>query len=222
MSNTDYTKIAKEMRRSYDLAGENYFNLFQDDILEHEYDQKLLLSFVESYDTHPIICDMGCGPAGQYGGFIIDKCKLVYGLDISPKNLVLAQKKSPTLSCRCEDMLSTSFQDKELDGIISFYSLFHIPKGKTQDLFHEFYRILKPGGKALIVSHKGVMKKTFNSIWGHKNLSIFANFHLEKELSRPAKSVGFAIDEIYAKESYYPFPKKRIIMKIHKPNMDIE
>jgi SAM-dependent methyltransferase len=213
---TDYNEIMNEMRRSYDIAGKNYLDLFQDDILEHPYDQELLNDFVKGFGEKPIICDMGCGPAGQYGGFVIDKCKKVYSLDISHNNLTLANKKFPFLSCRCEDMINTSFDDNELDGIISFYAVFHIPKNKTLDLFKEFFRILKPGGKALIVSHKGDMNRVLTEMWGHEDLFLFANFHMENELAEPAKEAGFMIDEIYAKETYYPFPEERVILKIQK------
>ena len=167
MNKGEYAGITGNMSRSYDLVGENYFDLFQDDILEHEYDK------------------------GEYAGI------------------------TGNMS-RCEDMLSSSFHDGELDGIISFYSVFHIPKEKTANLFYEFHRILKPGGKALIVTHKGDMNETHTEIWGHRGLSIFANFHLEAELSEPAEAAGFHIDEIYSREAYYPFPEERIIMRISK------
>ncbi len=217
MDNREYDRLISEMRRSYDLAGEHYFQLFHDDILEHEYDQQLLLSFVGSLRNKPVICDMGCGPAGQYGGFVIDKCEAVYGLDISPNNLVLAQQKFPSLAGRCEDMLNTAFPDGELDGIISFYALFHIPKEKTDELFLEFHRILKPGGRALIVTHKGDMDETLTRIWGRDDLSILANFHREAELAGPASAAGFIVDRIYSKETYYPFPEERIILIMTKP-----
>ena len=215
--NMEYKEILKKMKNSYDIAGKNYYELFHDDILKHDFDQKLLFRFLSLMNNDPIVCDMGCGPAAQYGGFIQTHCNQVHGLDISENNLILAAGLYPGIQFHCNDMIKTDLIGSFFDGIISFYSLFHIPKNKTEDLFKEFYRVLKPGGIMLLVTHKGEYVNTFSEIWGHKGLSIFANFHIKSEVENPCLTAGFELIDIFPKESYYDFPKERLVLFAKKP-----
>jgi SAM-dependent methyltransferase len=217
----EYEKILEKMKSSYDICSKNYYKLFHDDIMKHDFDQKLLFRFLDLMINNPIICDMGCGPAAQYGGFIQAHCNQVHGVDISENNLCLAAGLYPDIHFHCNDMTETDFSESSLDGIVSFYSLFHIPKNKTEDLFKEYFRVLKPEGIILLVTHKGEYENTFSEIWGHKGLSIFANFHKKSELENPCLTAGFETIDIFSKESYYDFPKERLVLFAKKPRESI-
>lgn len=217
----EYEEILERMKNSYDIAGKNYSELFHDDILKHDFDQKLLFRFLNLMTNDPIVCDMGCGPAAQYRGFIQAHCNRVHGVDISENNLCLAAGLYPDIHFHCNDMINTDFGKSSLDGIVSFYSLFHIPKSRTEDLFKEFFRVLKPEGIMLLVTHKGDYVNTFSEIWGHKGLLIFANFHITSELENPCLAAGFEIIDIFSKESYYDFPEERLVLFAKKPRKNM-
>jgi SAM-dependent methyltransferase len=210
-------KIIENTRVSYDKAGQKYFDFFHDELDNHEFDQKLLKFFAGSLSSDPIICDFGCGPAAQYANFLVPFAKKVYALDISPKNITIAKEHNSNLYFKCENMLDTSFKDSSLDGIISFYSIFHIPKEFDYKFFEEVSRVLKPGGKILIMTHKGDLVQTFNELWDHDDLTLFVNFHTEEELIASTKKSGLIVESCYSKESYYPFPEERIILTLRNP-----
>ncbi len=128
MQNTEYKKIIEGISFSYDIAGQNYYDLFHDDIMQYPFDQSLLREFTLSFQSKPIICDMGCGPAAQYAAYIAPKCKEVHGVDVSDKNIKIAQSHHRNMIFTQNDMMQTDYSDEYFDGIISFYSLFHIPK----------------------------------------------------------------------------------------------
>ncbi len=109
------------------------------------------------------------------------------------------------------DMTNTNLPDNYYDGIISFYSLFHIPKEYQNEVFIEFYRILKPGGKLLLMNHKGSERKTIEQIWGCKGLKLFINFSSENEIEELLINNKFIINIIESKKAYYDFPAERII-----------
>jgi ubiquinone/menaquinone biosynthesis C-methylase UbiE len=212
-----YERILEKIKHSYNIAGKNYYKLFHDDINKHKYDQQLLSKFLTLLDEEPIICDLGCGPAAQYSGFIKESCKEVHAVDISENNIKIAQEKHSNIKYHCSDMTKTEFKNNFFNGLLSFYSLFHIPKSETYTVFKEFYRILKPNGVLLLVTHKGNYENTFTDIWDHTNLSIFANFHMENEIEKPVLKNGFNIIDLYSKKAYYNFPRERIILYAQKP-----
>ena len=210
-------KIIENTRLSYDKAGHKYFDYFHDELEEHESDQTLLKDFVTSLLADPIICDFGCGPAAQYANFIVPFAQKVFALDISAENISIAKKHSTKLHFKCENMLETSFSDSSLDGIISFYSIFHIPKEFDYKFFEEVARVLKPGGKLLLMTHKGDLVQTFNELWEHDDLVLFCNFHTEEELIASSKKSGLIVESCYSKKSFYPFPEERIILTLRNP-----
>ena len=74
-------EILEKMKSSYNIAGKNYYELFHDDIMKHDFDQNFLFRFLDLMINNPTICDMGCGPAAQYGGFIQAHCNQLHGVD---------------------------------------------------------------------------------------------------------------------------------------------
>ncbi|MDA0168669.1 class I SAM-dependent methyltransferase [Solirubrobacter taibaiensis] len=49
------------------------------------------------------------------------------------------------------DVTNLPFQDDSLDGVSSLHTLYHVPHDEQADAFREIYRVLKPGGTAVIV-----------------------------------------------------------------------
>lgn len=210
-------KIIRQTKESYDIVSAEYFKLFHDELEEHDFDKQVLQNFVKSLSQNPTVCDFGCGPAAQYGKYLLPFSKNVLAIDISPKNIEIASKENPNIHFKCENMLETSFDDSTLDGIISFYAIFHIPKRYDYLFFRETFRILKPGGKIFIMTHKGVLVKTFEELWNHNGLTLFANFHKEEELISSAEESGFLIESCFSKETYYGYPEERILLTAQKP-----
>jgi ubiquinone/menaquinone biosynthesis C-methylase UbiE len=184
---SDYEEILRGIEDSYDKAGENYYQLFHDDICSHPYDQNLLSEFVAQFPYRPKICDMGCGPGAQYGAYVINECESVHGVDISGNNIEIAKKNNPKITFKKSDFAKTDYLNRCFDGIISFYALFHIKKSETKLIFKEFYRLLRPKGRLLLVTHKGTFCDTISDIWGHSGLKLYANFHIEEEIAEPLK-----------------------------------
>lgn len=78
---------------------------------------------------------------------------LVFGIDLTPRHLVLARQHFAMFNlnvivCR-GDAEELSFADETFDLVYSFGVLHHTPG--TEQAIQEIYRILKPGGKAIVM-----------------------------------------------------------------------
>ena len=213
----EYEAIKQNVRRTYDVAALDYHSLFRNELDDHEYDRSLLDRFAENFSPESILCDIGCGPSVQYGGYLFSKGLNVHGLDFSKSCIDNARALYPNMVFHLDDMTNTALPDGMFDGILSFYALFHIPRKFQHEVFSEFRRLLKPNGKLLLVTHKGSLTKTIHKIWNHDNIDLFMNFSSERHIRRLLKDSGFIIDAVDSVKSYYGFPKERIIAFAAKP-----
>jgi ubiquinone/menaquinone biosynthesis C-methylase UbiE len=212
MTINEYKAIKDNVRNSYDVTALDYHELFCDELENHEYDRDLLDKYSLNFDKKSTVCDAGCGPSIQYGGYLYDKGLNIHGLDFSKSCIDNAKQLYPDITFHLSDMTKTTLPNEMFDGIISFYALFHIPKQYQYEVFREFDRLLKPNGKLLLVNHKGLLTKTINKIWNHDNISLFVDFSSENEIKMLLENNGFIIDCFETQKSYYGFPEERIIV----------
>ncbi|HLO33074.1 MAG TPA: class I SAM-dependent methyltransferase [Anaerolineales bacterium] len=112
-------------------------------------DVRLLDDFMERLPANAKILDAGCG-AGIPISQILSERFQVTGVDFSETQIKLARSYLPNARFICMDMTKLGFPDRTFDGICSYYAIIHIPRGEHQALLANFYRLLKPGGVALL------------------------------------------------------------------------
>ena len=112
-------------------------------------DVRLLGDFMERLPGNAHVLDAGCG-AGIPISKIVSERFHVTGVDFSEAQVELARKNVPGAAFFCEDMTRLNFPDDTFDGITSYYAIIHIPREEHQALLANFYRMLKPGGFALL------------------------------------------------------------------------
>ena len=95
------------------------------------------------------VLDAGCGGGIPISQMLSEKFG-VTGVDFSESQIELAKKNVPDAIFICQDMTELGFPDNTFDGICSYYAIIHIPREEHQALLTNFYRMLKPGGVALL------------------------------------------------------------------------
>ncbi len=95
------------------------------------------------------VLDLGCGP-GLQSAWLSDRFRVV-GVDISRRQLALAQERAPEASFLLADMCSLAFAPQSFDAIVAFYSIIHVPREEHAALFASMHRWLKPRGRLLVV-----------------------------------------------------------------------
>lgn len=123
----------------------------------------------------------------------------ITGLDLSPEMLEIARERSAELRKAVDlhegDAHNLSFDDESFDSVVCTYSLCNIPD--PQRAVNEMKRVLKRGGKLILVDHIRAANKSV--FWLQKVIE-FVSARLEGEhmTRRPADQVvnaGFDVVE---------------------------
>lgn len=139
----------------WDSVAERYLRLFRHEFDDKPFDREVLKAFAEAVGHEGFVCDAGCGPCGHVTRILADQGLRVIGVDISPHCVELARVEQPTLKFEVMDMARMAFRDAELDGLVAYYALHYQSIATLGETLREFARVLKPGGRLLIVAKAG-------------------------------------------------------------------
>jgi ubiquinone/menaquinone biosynthesis C-methylase UbiE len=156
---------------------------------------KVVDEFISSIPIHGVVLDAGCGN-GAYSRYLSEKLNVI-GVDISEKQIELARQNAPRAKFICGDISIVKFPDEYFDGILSFYTIIHIPRDEHYGLLESFYRILKNTGVVLLNFHLNDDAESYEeNFLGSGSQMYWSGFDRETNL-KMLKQVGFKI--IWAK-----------------------
>jgi ubiquinone/menaquinone biosynthesis C-methylase UbiE len=136
------------------------------------------------------VCDAGCGPCGHVAALLASYGLRVVGIDISPVCVALASKEQPSLAFETMDMGKMRFPDGSLDGLVSYYSIHYQPKATLPDMLREFARVLRPGGRFLLVAKEGQGEGFIEDPMGSGEQVFWSDFS-DTELQELLRNAGF-------------------------------
>jgi len=133
------------VRKGYDKIATRYMEA-RSQLINYRYLEKLnnLLG------PGSTILDIGCGAGKPIDRFFVNKGHRVTGIDISRKQIKLAKKNVPQASYYVKDIASLQREEYQVDAIISFYTIVHIPRETHQDFFEKINSFLPEGGLILV------------------------------------------------------------------------
>lgn len=194
-------EIHNVTRQAWDKAAGKYHELFKNEMNEKPFDREVLDRFAAGLPENALICDAGCGPSAHIGRYLFDKGMNVFGIDISEKCIEIAKEYNPEMKFECTDFLDWQQEEDSLDAIISFYSVIYTPKKEINEVLDVFYRVIKPGGKLLIVVKKGDFEGFQESLLGIDVHPYFVEY-TEEELESALKISSFNILELFTRRPY--------------------
>lgn len=133
---TDYKAL---VQRGYDQCAEAY------EQARHESAHPELALLIERLDEGARVLDIGCGAGVPVARTLAEKFKIT-GADISHEMLTRAQKNVPNAAFMHGDIMDMQFPAAHFGAIVSFYAIFHLPRGEHPVLIRRIYTWLKPGG----------------------------------------------------------------------------
>ncbi|GES65244.1 O-methyltransferase [Aspergillus terreus] len=128
---------------AYDNITEWYLQWVQSQKSPRQRYTKLLL---DKLQPSPSILELGCGPGVPIVQMLLDHGAQVVANDISTKQIEMAKARCPSAKLVAGDMTALTFEPASFDGVISFYTLFHLPRSKLKDMLTKIHGWLKPGG----------------------------------------------------------------------------
>lgn len=172
------------VKKSYNKIASKYYTQRDLNKFNGELDK-----FIELLPQDAHVLDAGCGAGIPTAKYLVNKGLKVTGIDISDTMLRMARKNVPEAIFLNRDLNELDFKKKSFDGIISVYTLFHIPKEQHKKILKSFFEILKPGGILLI--NTGVSElEGVSSFFGEP--MFWSNYEPKKTLEL-VKSIGFSI-----------------------------
>jgi demethylmenaquinone methyltransferase/2-methoxy-6-polyprenyl-1,4-benzoquinol methylase/phosphoethanolamine N-methyltransferase len=103
------------------------------------------------------VLDVGCGTGSLA---LIAKAQVgptgqIYGTDASPEMIEVAQKKATQagvdVTFQVDLIENITFHDNQFDVVLSSLMMHHLPDDLKREGLAEIYRVLKPGGRLLVV-----------------------------------------------------------------------
>ena len=91
------------------------------------------------------VLDVGCGAGVPYTRDVAQRFT-VTGVDSSSEMIQRARANVPKASFIHGDIMSVEFPPSSFNGVVAFYSVFHLPREEHSELFRRIYDWLQPGG----------------------------------------------------------------------------
>ena len=89
------------------------------------------------------VLELGCGSGIPTTKQLANKFA-VTGVDISVKQVTLAQQNVPTAKFVHSDMTKLDFPEGSFDAVAAFYSMIHVPRQEQAELLHkQDFRLVK-------------------------------------------------------------------------------
>ncbi|MQS07510.1 class I SAM-dependent methyltransferase [Streptomyces alkaliphilus] len=147
----DSSSYLRATAYAYDAVAVRYAEFVRAEFDGLPLDRAVLAAFAEyvrAAGAGPV-AELGCGP-GRVTAHLRDLGLDVFGVDLSPVMIELAREAYPDLRFEVGSMHALDLADERLRGIVSWYSIIHVPPRDVPSYLAEFRRVMAPGGHLLL------------------------------------------------------------------------
>src|SRR5262245_45233295 len=206
------------VRACYDAVAREYAERFSDELAHKPLDRELLRRFADEVAGRGPVWDLGCGP-GQTTAFLHGCGVAVRGLDLSPGLVREARERHPGVPFEQGDMTALPLDDGSLAGVVAFYAIVHLSPDQLRRAVGEMFRVLRPGGLALVAFHAGQETVHVAEFLG-RPVSLDFVFFPPADVAARFREAGFAAVEVVEREPYpgIEYPSRRAYLFARKPD----
>lgn len=188
-------KWLSDTRKSYDADADGYAAKVRGLLDGSPYLRASLALFAEAVRDAGggRVADIGCGP-GYVTRHLHDLGVDAFGIDLSPAMIAIARHDYPDLRFEVGTMTDLNLSDDSVAGVLSFWSVIHVPAESMPGVFAQFRRVIQPGCPLLVGFHVG--DETRHTSEGYSGRSINVDSHRRRpdEIARFLREAGFAVE----------------------------
>jgi len=199
----------KKSEETWDLIAESFNKTRKNPWMQ-------VLEFIDSLNESDVVADIGCGN-GRHLDLMVNKCKIVIGLDISKNLLNLSYKRidknRQNFVLIHGNLIYLPIVDNSLDAVLYIAALHNI-KGKLNRVnsLKEVRRVLKKDGLALISVWSIEQEKFKHSLTKNKNIDCeFGDI-----------DIYWRQDKLNVPRFYHLYSKEEFIKDIKRSKLRIE
>ena len=133
------------VRKGYDKIAQRYM-----DVRKQFINNRYLENLNSRLKPGSIILDLGCGAGKPIDRFFVNRGHKIIGIDISTKQIKLAKRNVPEAKYLVKDISDLQKGEYQVDAVVSFYTILHIPRETHQELFEKINSFLPESGLALV------------------------------------------------------------------------
>ena len=189
------------VKKDYNLIA----NMYSEEFGKKYEDIEVIEEFISKLKPNSRILDLG-GGVGNLTDLLLKRGFDAICYDFSKEMMRNAKKLYPDVPYILDDIINMKkyFKDNTFDGIIAFYSLFHIPKEEIDEVFSYITDLLKENGILCFVVQLGNGEKFIDEPYlkeeGRKIL--YFNYFTNKQIDELLKINNF--------EKFYELIKEEI------------
>ena len=181
------------VRSTYDVVADSYASLLPDAGFEAPADRGMIDAFVRHVTEGPArpVVDAGCG-TGRMTRLLASLGLAVSGIDLSAGMIAVARRTSPGIPFEVAELSELPYADTQLGGVFAWYSIIHTPPEDLPRIFAEFFRVLAPGGHALLSFQAGEGHRHLTHAYGH-DVSLEAHLFTPEIVAGHLTGAGFTV-----------------------------
>jgi len=189
-------------RLSYDAVARTYADHFRDELDGKPLDRALLAALVEQAGTEARFADLGCGPGHVAAYLTAEHGVRTVGIDLSATMIAIGSQRYASVEFRQGDLLELPAADGEFGAAICLYSIIRLNTPELPRAMAEVYRVLKPGGFALVSFHVG-SEVRHREEWLGATVDVDFRFFEVEEIVEFMQAAGLAV-ELRVERAHYP------------------
>lgn len=187
--------VSDAVRDSYDAAAELYASLFLGELERAPIAKQTLSDFVELVAGGDArVVDLGCGP-GHVVDYLSGFGLQVVGYDLSPEMVARARQAFPNADVRVGDFTALDIEAASVGGIVSRYSVIHLPPSQLDAVFTAWRELLLADAPLLVSFFGARSLEGHAEPFDHKVTTAYALF--PATVASELEHCGFSIEDVH-------------------------
>lgn len=144
----------RAVQAAYEEVARTYADHFRANDPELPIERAMIAHFASQLRPPRRILDAGCGPGRMMPQLASLGCR-VEGIDLTPAMIAEARAHHSEYPSTVGSLTQLPYANSSFDGYFSWYSSIHSVDDDLPTIFNEAYRVLAPGGLALVAFQEG-------------------------------------------------------------------